>query len=160
MSDTFSLSLELILLMNWLLKNNKTKVKEVINDAIKDGLSDELTQIEDYEINLNDEKFLHNTILDFLFYLEDSLVECLEEKTGDNSSGEKLKPTLQKLNPGSIDLQTIWQSMQETKKQMKQQRKNKAIAQNEQKPSSNEIKNRLLTQLLKNWKPKGNEPVN
>ncbi len=159
MSDTFSLSLELILLMNWLLKNDKTKFKALINDAMKDGLSGELEQIEDYEINLNDADFLHNTILDFLFFMEDTLVECLEEKDSDNHSGEKLKPTLQKLNPGSIDLKTIWQSMLETKRQLKQE-KDKQVAQNAQKNPGNEMKNMLLTKILKNWNPKGNEPVN
>ncbi|MFC1894831.1 hypothetical protein ACFLYH_02685 [Candidatus Dependentiae bacterium] len=146
MSTSFSLSLELIFLMNWLLKNNKIKLKNLISEAIKQGLLEELELIDENEENLNDTTFLHNTILDFLLFLEDSLLETLEQKNINFDLKEKFKSTLQKINSQSMDRKTIWLSMNQTKI------KNKS--------NNDEVKNALLNQLIKNWKPKDNEPIN
>ena len=145
MSTSFSLSLELILLMNWLLENDKTKLKALIQETIKQGLYEELELSEEYQDKLNDTNFLHNTVSDFLLYLEDVLLECLEKNDVDNNCKEKLRPTLQKINNQAIDFKTVWLSI------------NQAKAKHTPKQ---DIKKELFSQLIKNWKPKENEPVN
>ena len=145
MSTTFSLSLELIYLMNWLLKNEKHKLKKIIDESIKSGLGQEIDQIEDLEEETGDIDYLHNSILDFLFFLEDNLLESLETKDFDFIAKERLKPTLQKINSQKIDLKTLWLSIQQAK--IKSTRKK-------------DLKKTLLSQLIKNWSPKDNEPIN
>ena len=145
MSTTFSLSLELIYLMNWLLKNEKHKLKKIIDESIKSGLWQEIDQIENLEEETGDIDYLHNSILDFLFFLEDNLLESLETEDFDFIAKERLKPTLQKINSQKIDLKTLWLSIQQAK--IKSTRKK-------------DLKKTLLSQLIKNWSPTDNEPVN
>jgi len=156
MAESFSLSLELICLMNWLLKHEKTKLRTLIEEALKNGFSEELSQIDLYETddisNLNQ---LHTTILDFLVYLEDSLLETLEENVYTSNSTEKLNPTLQKINPQKVDPETIWRSMQQTSTQLTKTNQTTTPNQTQNKPE--EV---LLSKLLKNWNPETNEPVN
>ena len=58
---------------------------------------------------------------------------------------ERLKPTLQKINPQKIDLKTLWLSIQQAKIKNKPKK---------------DLKKTLLSELIKNWSPKDNEPVN
>ncbi|MFA5075421.1 MAG: hypothetical protein WC436_04955 [Candidatus Babeliales bacterium] len=158
MDTSFSLSLELICLMNWLLKNEKEKLKILINQTIKNGLSYEIEQLDkltDNQIDPNDNTQLHNTILDFLIFLEDTLIECLEEQELDTKSREKLNLSIQKILPQHVDLKTIWLSVQQAKEKISK------IEKNTSKPiEEDELRNTLLTQLIKNWTPNNNEPVN
>lgn len=145
MSTSFSLSLELIYLMNWLLKNKQDQLQQIIDDSIKEGLGQEIDAIEDLEEETGDIDYLHNSILDFLFFLEDNLLESLEAKDFDFIAKERLKPTLQKINPQKIDLQTLWLSIQQAKIKNKPKK---------------DLKKILLSELIKNWSPKDNEPIN
>ncbi|MBD3231219.1 hypothetical protein GF322_01000 [Candidatus Dependentiae bacterium] len=145
MSTTLSLSLELIYLMNWLLKNDKNKLKKIIEESIKSGLAQEIDQIDNFNNDFENLDSIHNSILDFLFFMEDTLLEALEKKDSDFIEKEKLKPTIQKINSQKIDLKTLWMSIQQTKI------KN---------TSKKDLKKLLLSELIKNWRPKKNEPVN
>lgn len=158
MDTNFSLSLELIYLMNWFLKNEKEKLKILINQAIKNGLSYEIEQLDkitDNQIDPNDNIQLHNTILDFLIFLEDTLIECLEDQDLDTKSREKLNLSVQKILPQHVDLKTMWLSVQQTKEEISKIKKtaNKSLGEEE-------LRNTLLTQLMKNWNPNKNEIIN
>ena len=156
MAESFSLSLELICLMNWILKHEKSKLRALVKEAINNGFSEELSQIDSYETDdINDLNQLHTTILDFLIYLEDSLLETLEKKVFANNSKENLNTTLQKINPQIVDPQTIWRSMQQTSTKLTKNHPTTTSNQNEKR-----AKDVLFSQLLKNWKPANNEPLN
>ena len=131
--------------MNWLLKNEQPKLKQIIDESIKAGLGQEIDAIDDLEEETGDIDYLHNSILDFLFFLEDNLLESLETKDFDFIAKERLKPTLQKINPQKIDLKTLWLSIQQAKIKNKPKK---------------DLKKTLLSELIKNWSPKDNEPVN
>ncbi len=157
MPTNFSLSLELVLLMNWLLKHEKRKVKNLVENALERGFYDELDNIEQYEQeDLDNITELHMAILDFLLFMEDSLLECLEKKDMKNGSQEKLKPTLQKINKQNIDLQTVWLSAQQAQTKIRR----KSRKEKDKKQNKEEMKNILFSQLIKNWKPKNNDPLN
>jgi hypothetical protein len=148
MSTNFSLSYELVYLMAWLLKHEKGKLKNMIEEVVKKGLAGEISQVGDYPKDSQSADLLHVTILDFLIFLEDSLLESLEKNQPDRQTQEKIKTTLQKINPQSIDLKTLWASTRQTQTLLTQ-------------PDSNDdLKRTLLFQILKNWKPKENEPLN
>lgn len=157
MPTSFSLSLELIYLMNWLLKNEKTHIKKLVGKAIENGFLNELEQIENYDNASVDINFLHNTILDFLIFLENTLLEKLNKEEMSITSKEKLKKTLQKINPHKIDMKTIWLSMQQTKSKTLQQEKNNSTNIENQLNQNDQLKRVLFAQLLKNWSPKKND---
>ena len=143
MATSLSLSLELLLLIDWLLKNDETKLKALIEDAIRNGFLDELDQVDTLEKNPTELNDLHSAIIEFLMLMEDLLLETLEEKELDYKTKEKLDATLQKINPANnLDIRAAWQSIQKTKTQ------------------KSDTQQMLFTQMLKNWKPKHNEPVN
>jgi hypothetical protein len=142
MATSLSLSLELLLLIDWLLKNEPTKLKVLVEDALRDGFLDELDNVETVEKNPTQLNDLHSAIIEFLMLLEDLLLETLEEKELSYKIKDKLDATLQKINPTSIDVKAVWHSLQQAKNQ-------KA-----------DMKKTFFTQLLKNWKPKHNEPIN
>jgi hypothetical protein len=142
MSTSLSLSLELLLLIDWLLKNESTKLKMLVEDALKNGFLDEIDNIETIEKDSTQLNDLHAVIIEFLMLMEDLLLETLEEKELDYKAKEKLNATIQKINPANLDLRAVWHSLQQTKNQ-------KA-----------DMKQTFFTQLLKNWKPKHNEPIN
>lgn len=167
MPDNFSLSLELVLLMNWLLKKEKRKIKSLINKTLEKGFYEELDNIDKYDKEDPDSiGELHASILDFLIFMEDSLLDALEQKDNQDKSKEKLQPTIQKINNQNVDLQTLWLSAQQAQTQIrKETRKEEAKTQKESsrklRPINNEEAKRiLLSQLLKNWKPKNNDPLN
>ncbi len=150
MSTNFSLSYELVYLMAWLLKHEKHKLKDIIEEVVKKGLSSELNQIGDYPQDAQSTELLHVTILDFLIFLEDSLLESLEKNQPDLKTQEKIKTTLRNINPERIDLKTLWTSTRKAQS---------LLAQTPQNTPDN-LKETLLLQILKNWKPKENEPLN
>lgn len=145
MSTSFSLSLELIYLMNWLLKKDRTKVKTLVKEALESGLLKEIEKIEIDQEEIVDTNYLHDSILEFLIFLEDALLKQLEKKDLEDTSTEKFIPTIQKISPRSIDLRTLWVSMQ--------QAKNIQI-------ENKDLNSNLYSQLIKNWKPKKSDLIN
>ncbi len=157
MSNNFSLSLELVLLMNWLLKHEKRKIKNLIDKTLDKGFYEELDDIDKYEQDdLDSISELHISILDFLIFMEDTLLETLDKRDTQDISKEKLQPTIQKINTQNVDLQTVWLSTQQAQSKIRREnRKEKNKTQNKE-----DVKKVLLSQLLKNWKPKNNDPLN
>lgn len=157
MSSSFSLSLELVLLMSWLLKNEKETLDKLIKKALKGGLEKEIdlidtfTQQELLEMDSDFSQELHNSILDFLMYLEDMLLDGLDAKEHDSDKKE-LSPALQKISKQKIDSKTVLLSLKHTNNQMSQAKKDKNSTKN-----VNEL---LFSEILKNWIPKTNEPIN
>lgn len=157
MSSSFSLSLELVLLMSWLLKNEKETLDKLIKKALKGGLKREInlidifTQQELLEMDSNFSQELHNSILDFLMYLEDILLNELNAK-GDAFNKKELSPALQKISKQKIDSKTVLLSLKHTNKKISQAKNNKFSKKN--------MDELLFSEILKNWSPKINEPIN
>lgn len=158
MSASLSLSLELVLLMDWLLKHEKKPLQKLIKKVLKNGLEDEIDLIDmfyqkkllDMDSDISQE--LHNSILDFLMSLEDMLVDGLKEK---NSFEEKIfSQSLQMINKQKLDNKTIMLSLKKTNDEMIE------ISKNNSEKKHDKIKNTLFSELLKNWSPTTNEPIN
>ena len=159
MPTSLSLSIELLLLMDWLLKKDQIKIKSLVEDAIKDGFLSKLEQIDEIENNKTKINKLHTSVLDFIILLEDILLETLEEQEIDSLSKDKLNKTIQKLNKNNIGLQTIWNSVHQTKMQFRNHDHTKNIDPKTPNPNG-DIKKTLFSNLLENWKPKTSESVN
>ena len=171
MDSNLMLSFELICFMNWLLRNHKKKLDELIKNAMDNGFLEELGR-ENADKSLDMASQLPNIILDFLLYLEDSLFDSLEKMDLDKNTKDKLVPDLKKIDTPYIDPRTILLSLQQTKILLKNLKIEKIRKEKLQKlettethpeinnPSPKEVKKILFEQLLKNWNPGKNEPIN
>lgn len=171
MSAQISLSFELISLLNWLLRHEKTLLNAMLKQALEHGFAEELEKVDAASMAAAESEELYSTVLDFLEYLEQSLVKNLESIHVDNKTKDAIMPTLQKLEADSLDHKTLWLSMQQTKARMlkakqliTQQQQPKAAkteASGEAKTNHTEHANKILfEQLLKNWKPNNKDVMN
>lgn len=158
MSASLSLSLELVLLMDWLLKHEKKTIKRLVKKVLTKGLENEIDLVDTFyqekllDMDSDISQELHNSILDFLIFLEDILLSNLNEKQ--ILEEPNFTKTLQKLNKQKLDGKAVLLSLKHT---------NNKIGNNTDKTKTkkhDEIKNILFSELLKNWMPKNNEPVN
>lgn len=155
MSASLSLSFELICLMGWLLKHEKTTLNALVQQAMKNGLGQALKEINpDEYAKLSEE--LHATILDFLFYLEETLAYNLDKT--ENSEEEKIVITqkiahpLKKLNYENIDHQTLKMSVRQAKAELSE-KKSESL-------DPDQARQLLYEHIMKNWKPSKNEVMN
>lgn len=169
MSAQISLSFELISLLNWLLRHEKAMLNAMLKQALEHGFAEELEKLDAASLASTESEELYNTVLDFLEYLEQSLIKNLETISVDNKTKDAIMPTLQKLEADSLDHKTLWLSMQQTKARML---KAKQCATEKQQPQAiaaeaakdtkhTEHANKILfEQLLKNWKPNNKDVMN
>ena len=153
--SSLSLSFELICLMNWLLKNEKHLLNNIIKQALANGLDNSLRTISQKEYQQDSEQ-LYNTILEFLILLEDLLAHNLQTIKLDSKTEEAIFPALRKMDANNLDLNALRVSMQETKSALSK-KEFKNISQSEY---SQQATLRLFQQFLKHWKPTKNEPLN
>jgi hypothetical protein len=167
MTTQISLSLELISLINWMLKKEKTMLNSLVKHAIEHGFIEELAKAESAEQQYQPEE-LHNTLVDFLDFLEHTLIKNLETIQVDEKTKDAILPALQKIETDSLDFKTVWMSMQQTKARVGGKRYHKTASVVKKTPEAitapaalvqnpMEI---LFEELLKNWKPNNKETVN
>jgi|SaaInlStandDraft_3_1057020.scaffolds.fasta_scaffold33962_2 hypothetical protein len=155
-NEQLSLSFELICFMDWMLKHGKKQLRDLVKNAIQNGLAQELDNI-DEEKYLKISEYLHHAVLDFVLTLEDFIIEELEGVSPKESVREKTSTAIKNLDTKFIDVQTILLSLQQAKSKLL---KKKKIKINNSIQTKDEAKDVLCTQILKNWKPNSNEPVN
>ena len=130
------LSYELLQLMGWLLKNEQKLMKSLIGKAMSNGLASKIIKMdEDQNSQLNEDTFV-----DFIAYLEDTLLDGLEDIAMTEEVTENFLPSLNKLDLNEIEANVILKSLKEA----------------EQEPSGkyNSNKELLMEKIFKNWKPK------
>ena len=100
MADNLFLSYELMYLMHWLLKHEKTKLKALIKHVIESGLGAQLSNMkkQDQSINKNLDASLQNSFIEFLYFVENELLNHLENAEGQEYYQEDLLASLKKLN--------------------------------------------------------------
>lgn len=148
MDVDISISLELLVLLEWIVKNEKNVIDNTVRHALKNGLIQKLNQIpEKPDIDMI-EKF-YPTVINFLIAMENSLIEQLSKEQENALTPQEIMPLLKKINLSDINLKTIYQSTSEANKKIKN-RKNDTL-------NSQQI---LFQQLLKNWKPGKKDQAN
>ncbi len=152
MNANVSLSFELILLLNWLLKHEKAQLNNLVKHALENGFMQEIEKIspDDYA-KLTDQ--FYNSILEYLLFFEHALLTNLSEMTVDEAANNAILPLIKKIDFEKMDVKTLWLSMQQTKKKI-----SKNHSDIEQQPE--QINNLLFERILKNWKPNKKEPLN
>ncbi len=152
MNANISLSFELILLLNWLLKHEKAQLNNLVKDALEKGFMQEIETIAPDDYHQLADHFYSN-ILDFLLFFEESLLNNLETITIDEATNNAILPLIKKIDFENLDAKTLWLSMQETKKKISKSRTGAE-------QGSEKINNLLFERLLKNWKPNKKSPMN
>lgn len=153
MNTSLSLSFELIYLLGWLLKHERNALDSLIKQAVKNGLAVDLDKIAIDDQDKMSEQ-LYGTVLDFLVYLEDTLVQNLDGIHTNNAPHQLLHPALSKFMNNSLDIQTIKLSIQQAREKLQHKTNNNTQSKNE---TIEEGKSILFEQLLKNWNPSKNE---
>lgn len=150
--NNISLSFELICLMSWLLKNEKQAVNALIKQAVKHGFTENLELMGEQENGLMSEQ-LYTTVLDFLIFLENSLIKQLDDAVTSNSDQKELLPTLKKID-AHFDSRTLLASIRQAKSRLAKYNKK---LQDENKKETQQV---LFESMLTNWKPNEEDLVN
>jgi hypothetical protein len=143
MGQQLSLSFELILFFNWLLKHGKSRLRLMIRQAVEADLARTLEHMSDEDYTKVVEH-MHADVLDFISFLEQELLSELGKQVpefGVKGPGEFSGHTA---NRDLFDERSLWLNMQQVKDLSKK----------------DEVKEELLKKLLLSWKPESNEPVN
>ncbi len=151
--NNISLSFELICLMSWLMKNEKKSINALVKLAIEHGFTENL------EVGNEDDphqmaEHLYSTVTDFLLYLEESLLQQLNENS--DLSQQDLLPMIKKLD-GELDRATLWQSMQQTRKELSNLNLNSTQPDT---ASRRDAELLFLKKMLKNWSLSEEEIIN
>lgn len=151
MNTNISLSFELILLARWLMKHEKQQMSALIKQALENGFMQELESKSHKTYTQIADKFYEN-ILEFLIFLEDALIENLAEFNLDEITNNAMIPLIKKLDISSVDIKTLWDSMQQAKRKI-----SKEDNVQEHPERVDEV---LFEHILKNWKPNKKLPLN
>jgi hypothetical protein len=151
-----SLSLELVYLINWLLKNDVSTLNNIILNAIKNGLAKDLEEIEHKDLeNLPND--LYYSFFKFIRLLEDLLQNNLENLYLEEKSEGNLQRIVRKIKASNFDDQTLQSGLHDTKLELAKIDKRVAIKRSILNQETNEI---LFTKLLKNWIPEKTDLCN
>ncbi len=156
MASNFTLSIELIYLLEWLLEHEKTRLKGTIKKAIQNGLAQKLETAASPRIDLDNEQ-LQDTFLEFLIFLEQTLMETMEESDHNHTLRSDLAHTFHRLSLASVDPQTALSCLHEAEVALEKKTQQASAPAH---PSEDEMTQTLLTKFLKNWKPSKQDPVN
>ncbi len=176
MNSSLSLSFELVYLMKWLLQHEKKMLNALVKHAIKNGFAHDLKKINDHNHTETADQF-YTTILDFLVFFEDTLINNLDSITLDQETERSILPAIKKMDNGNFDIQTMRASIQQTKEVLSQTQKNHTQKQaqstleptgsqslsqqhTQPEPSQEEVKKLLFEHILKNWNPSKNDLAN
>lgn len=135
-----AISLELLLLLQWLVKNEPESVKKLVKQASKNGFSANHTIKKNARsaVNIAEELDLHLCVSDFFGLLEAALHNIAIHE-------EDLKPissTLNQIDTNCCDNETITLSALKTTSSLK-------------KDAEKNAKETLCKELLKNWRSHG-----
>lgn len=144
MNNEIILSLELFALVNWIMKNEKRKLNNLVKHALKNGLVDKFEKISINESTEINEQF-YVTIINFLLLIEDCLTKNLNRMKTNKKKNDILLPVLKKMNSYDISTDSIFLKRKKTLKTDN---------------NLTDMKKKLFQQIIKNWKPDKNDLLN
>lgn len=145
MSTNLSVSFELICLMGWLLKKDKTALQQLIQKALAGGVSDSIAQLQSARpAEISDT--MAQTVTEFFEYIEMIIAQGVPGMKAGGELGALLDPELKKLDQHTLDPKVVWLAISQTKEAVN------ALSMGLSEPEKNELfKHELYKNLLKNW---------
>ena len=160
MTSHLTVSLELIAFMRWLLKNRKSLLNALVDQAINDSLYDEMEELAEQSSEMTSEE-LHKIVNGFLSHIEGQLAEHMLEGhehdndvTADTALPSKLLQSLSSLTKSQL------QSFDEAELHTSAQQTATVLSQQDGSQSEQVKKHLLLRNLLNNWSPDKNDGIN
>lgn len=155
MNSSLSLSIELIYLMGWLLKNDKSKLNALVKQAMNDGLAYDLQKLNDI-IHEDVSEHLHTTVLNFLTYMEEALANNLDQLNIKHDAEEAMLPALTNFEEDGLNYNTLQVSIQRAKADLQKEiESGQATSLNPE-----HAKQLLFKHILENWTPNNEETLN
>jgi len=138
--NQFTISHELLTLLQWLASQEENALKKIIQHALTHGLKQKLHQsTAATENNLADT--IQYSIVEFFSLLEALLLESIDEQTVQNAIEHKLMPAIDRIDPNVCDDETIRISIE------------KATAKLGDGQGKGDAQELLFKELLKQWRP-------
>ena len=137
--NQFTLSYELLFLMEWLLEHEQETLKIFMQQCFKNGLKEHLKNM-NADSQQRTAEMMHYNIIDFLGLIETIMYEVQYEETLKHKIQKKLMPALDHIDVQECDSQTVMQSLEQTSSQL------------EYNPKINP-EQLLFKELLRCWKP-------
>ncbi len=136
-----TVSYELLYLLQWLLENEPTKLKKIIQSSLSNGLHEKIKDsVQDSTITPEEMQY---SIIDFLVCMESLLHESIHEERLQKILEKKMMPALDNIDGQECDQATVDFSVE------------KASSKFETNPNENP-QDILFQELLKYWKPTKN----
>lgn len=142
----FVLSYELLRLLEWLIEHDMPGIKKIIATALQKGLHKELQN----SAHMSGEEVadeMQDNIIDFLLAMETILSDVLHEHAVKNVVAKNLMPSIDHIDSTVCDNEMVRSSIE------------KATTSMQKNPELNP-EEALFTELLKQWKPTKQSPLN
>ena len=154
MSTNLSVSFELICLMGWLLKKDKTALQQLIQKALAGGVSDSIAQLQSSRPSEISDT-MAETVTEFFEYIETVIAQGVPGVKSGRGVGSFLDPELKKLDQHALDPKVVWLAISQTKEAVS------AISIGLSEQEKNDLfKHELYKNLLKNWTIAADEALN
>lgn len=152
MSTNLSVSFELICLMGWLLKKDKTALQQLIQKALAGGVSDSIAQLQHARPSeLSDS--MAQTVAEFFEYIEAVLAQGVPSMK--NGANALFAPEIKKIDQQTFDSKVVWLAVSQTKEAVN------AVSSGLTESEKNDLfKHELYKNLLKNWTLSADETLN
>lgn len=135
----FSISHELVLLLDWLTLHKKEQIKNMIKKSVSQGLAHYLLQESAPEENMLESDLLYYIVLDFFDTLETCLHEAIEEETKKQEGKDQFLATISNFD-STLDKDTLQTSLEKIVKKIPVKQDKKA-------------REALMKEVLMRWKP-------
>lgn len=139
--NQFSVSHELVLLLEWLMNYKKDQLRALVKRAVSQGLSDHIRH--ETKDSVLDSNFLYYTIVDFFDTIESFLREELAEEMRQQAKQNRVFKTMNHFDAAMVDKTMLQASLDKIVKQLNT---------NDGEVSAN-AKEKLLKEVLLRWKP-------
>ena len=136
-NDQFTVSFELLHLMQWLVEHDPEGLKRLIARALTQGLQEKINHSQGEQQHPDN---MQNNIVDFLLLLEALLFEAINEHSVKSVLQRNLIPSVNRIDAAACDNSTVRFSLE------------RATSQMQLNPQENP-RDLLMKELIKRWKP-------
>lgn len=144
MNDQFTISLELLRLMQWVTEHDQEGLKRLIGRALSHGLNQRIQHTQDAT---EQQESVYHSIIDFFILMEALLAENMHENFAKKTKQSSLIPAVHSIDVAACDTGTVRFSLE------------RATTRMQANPQENP-RDLLLKELIKRWKPNKKNMVN
>ena len=138
--EQFVISYELLYVLHWLLKYEKTELSNLITQAFVKGYEEKLKQ-QDMYAQIQHTEDMQHSIVNFFNFLEHQIAAMSDTQTHKTIMHRNILKTLDQIDPKRFDYDTIKSTVMATADKIRPK-------------NQDDAKDLFLKELLKQWNPK------